>query len=148
MTQWDIKPAGYENITAGGRRNAHSSPTGPPILFSGSRLERLLPESQRLPPPMTPHGCGPFASFTLSLTLRSNGRDMGMLMTTFGMMDLGFSWVTPADGTSSLTPTTPPSSSVVSPAKSPRTSSTPSPRALARLHTSGFAQARMSWWIE
>ena len=31
---------------------------------------------------------------------------MGMLMTTFGMMDLGFYACTPANGTSSLTPTT------------------------------------------
>ncbi|KAI4658256.1 uncharacterized protein J4E79_007238 [Alternaria viburni] len=45
---------------------AKSSPTGSPLSFSGSRLTRLLPDSQRTPSPMTPLGREPPAAMTMS----------------------------------------------------------------------------------
>ncbi|KAI4607467.1 hypothetical protein J4E80_009580 [Alternaria sp. BMP 0032] len=48
------------------RRMVKSSPTGSPLSFSGSRLTRLLPDSQRTPSPMTPLGREPPAAMTMS----------------------------------------------------------------------------------
>jgi len=48
------------------RRMVKSSPTGPSPSFSGSRLMRVLPESQRLPSPTTPLGREPPAAMTMS----------------------------------------------------------------------------------
>ncbi|KAI4646011.1 hypothetical protein J4E93_005590 [Alternaria ventricosa] len=48
------------------RRMVKSSPTGPSPSFSGSRLMRVLPESQRLPSPTTPLGHEPPAAMTMS----------------------------------------------------------------------------------
>ena len=50
------------------RRMTSSSPAGSPLSFSGSRLTRLLPDSQRTPSPMKPLGHEPPAAITMSTT--------------------------------------------------------------------------------
>ncbi|KAI4944105.1 hypothetical protein J4E91_008960 [Alternaria rosae] len=63
-----LEPDNNASTTPVSRRMANSSPISQPIPFSGSRLKRLLPESQRSPSPMTPPGHEPPASITMSPT--------------------------------------------------------------------------------
>ncbi|KAI4660814.1 uncharacterized protein J4E79_005382 [Alternaria viburni] len=75
MTQWDIKPAGYENITAGGRRIA--THTSVPLLCPGQSMDPGLRWNQFIDPNNTIVFIGGLSGYVAEDELRCFFRGFG-----------------------------------------------------------------------